>query len=78
MQVIWEDNDIIAGRIYGKKSIKEKWIIGYRSDLLTPGRYVSISLSDGCVTSPLTKESFADMLTRNKYLPQEVLELLID
>lgn len=73
MKVTWEAEDIWPGRKYSKRNIEE-WIIGYLSCLEWPVKYVSISLNDGMVTHPMTKDEFAEVLNREGYLPVELLE----
>lgn len=74
MKVTWEEKDIICGRTLGKEGLNEQWLIGYR--VTPPGdykRYVTISLSDGLVSDPSTKEHLAGMLTDHGYLPKELM-----
>lgn len=72
MKVIWEPDDIKPGKRYSKPGIGEEWIIGYLSDAHPSNktRYVSVSLSDGLVTEPLSKEDMARALTDQGYLPR--------
>lgn len=72
MKVIWEAKDINPGRKYSKPGI-ETWIIGYMANMHSTDRYVSISISDGMVTKPKTKEDMAEDLTTSGYLPVELL-----
>lgn len=73
MRVIWDEDDVKVGRVYGKSGIKEQWLIGYRADLSGDARYVSVSTSDGMVTIPRTKRGMAENLSRNGYSPVEYL-----
>lgn len=75
MKAIWFAEDIITGQRYFKPGTKEVWIIGYRPDLDGVTRFVSISLEDGMVTSPETREQIAECLTKNEYLPIELKAL---
>ena len=69
MKYQWTADDIIVGRRYSTPGIREEWMIGYLSGVLGPAKYVSISLSDGMVTSPNTREELAKMLTEYGYSP---------
>jgi hypothetical protein len=73
MKVLWEANDIRAGRRYSKDGLNEVWIIGY--DPLRPQAYFSISLSDGLISNGKgsTRDELAADLTTNKYVPVELL-----
>ena len=73
MKVIWESADIVAGRRYSREGLNDTWLIGYLSNETTEKRYVSISMSDGLVTLPKTKETLAYELTENGYVPVELL-----
>lgn len=74
MKVIWEVNDIILGRRYGKPGFIEEWTIGYLAWEHESARYISVSNQDGMVTNPHTKERLAEILTENDYLPLELLQ----
>jgi hypothetical protein len=73
MKVIWEPVDIVVGRQYSKKDIKENWIIGYLPWIDNDEKFVSISLNDGMVTKPKTRENFAIFLNVEQYLPCELI-----
>lgn len=73
MKIIWEEGDITPGRRYSKVGLGENWIIGFLQDAMRDARYVSISDRDGMVTLPCTKQEMAVMLTREGYLPVELL-----
>lgn len=75
MKVIWEETDIVPGVRYSRKDINEIWLIGYLADSNEIDRYVSISLNDGLITSPATKQQMAKNLTTGKYLPECLLKI---
>lgn len=75
MKTIWFAEDITTGRRYFKPGTSEVWIIGYRPDLGGAACFVSISLEDGMVTLPGTREQIADWLTKSEYLPIELKAL---
>jgi hypothetical protein len=76
MKIIWEAQDITPGRSYSREGIGETWLIGYLSYEDSRACYVSVSQNDGLVTKPMTPEEMAGMLTREGYLPSEVLNAL--
>lgn len=83
MKFIWDADDIKPGRFYYRNdsarvdmgylaSVTHK--IGYRADATSHDddsgrRYVAISMTDGCVCMPHTKQEFADILNEGKYVP---------
>ena len=74
MKFIWEPEDIRVGRKYSRPDITEEWLIGYlplpdRYD----ARYVSISMNDGMVTKCASANEMAADLTRNNYVPIELI-----
>jgi len=74
VKFIWECADITPGRTYSRVGLGEDWLIGYRDDTSDDKlRYVSISLTDGLVTLPLDKETLAERLTNQGYVPCEFL-----
>lgn len=73
MKVIWEPNDIKAGKVYAKSETGEKWMIGYLSWKGDADKYVSISLLDGWVTTANSQSALAEKLTEDGYLPIELL-----
>lgn len=76
MKIIWQEVDIKVGRIYGKRGMKETWMIGYRPEIDGAMRYVSISMVDGMITLPRTTTEMAEILTSNEYWPIELLAFL--
>lgn len=72
MKVIWEPKDIQCGRKYTREGLSETWMIGFLSTEEGAARYVSISDQDGMITRAETKESMAELLTKNDYLPREI------
>ena len=73
MKCIWEEKDIRTGRRYSRPGLGEDWIIGYLSAADNDRRYCSISTADGLVTAPRSKREFADHLTKEDYLPVELI-----
>lgn len=76
MKIIWQEEDIQVGRIYGRPGMKETWMIGYRPEIDGTIRYVSISMVDGMITLPQTKAEMAEILTSNEYCPIEFLNVI--
>ena len=74
MLVTWSEADIVSGQVYGKPSTAERWIIGYVQPPDGPVEYTSISLADGLVQPTQPKTEIAADLTRNGYLPVQLLE----
>lgn len=72
MKFIWETGDIYAGRKYSKPNILENWMIGYMS-AGKGQQYVSVSMSDGLVTAPSSKERLAEILNYEGYIPLEFI-----
>lgn len=73
MKFIWEEKDVIPGRKYSRAGIQETWMIGYRAECESDKQYVSISLSDGMVTLPSSKEDLSITLSQLDYVPIEYL-----
>jgi len=70
MKYIWEKEDVVCGRVIGKKNCSEKWIIGY--SWITEGSqtYHVISLSDGFISEGYkNKEGLAGYLTKCEIIP---------
>lgn len=76
MKFIWEEKDVVVGRRYSRSGIGEQLLIGFMASHNGPDNYVSISLNDGMVTKPRSRESMAGMLTDQEYVPVEILEAL--
>ena len=72
MKVIWEEEDIIVGRKFKLPIANETWIIGYIPSCAGKEKYVNISLCDGMVTTPISAEWMASILTDAGYLPIEL------
>lgn len=72
MKVIWEEQDIIVGRKFKLPSANETWIIGHIPSRVGKEKYVTISLCDGMVTTPISAEWMASILTDGGYLPIEL------
>ena len=77
MKVIWEPEDIVPGRKYGKPGIQEVWMIGYVAGADTWVRYTSISLADGMVLSgSCSAEALASKINDGGYIPIELIPFL--
>lgn len=76
MRVVWEEDDIKPMVQYSRPGLSEKWTIGYVVTAEGPNRYVSISDRDAMVTGSLSKADLAGLLTKEGYLPVELVELL--
>jgi hypothetical protein len=72
MQVIWEADDITAGRRMKRNESAEEWILGYEFN--DKKKYHNIiSLNDGMVLRRFeTKEECAKHLNVWKYIPSEL------
>ncbi len=68
MKFIWEENDIRAGVKFRKRGTQEVHMVGYMADR-SENVYVSISLSDGMVQSPVNRITFAESLNAAGYEP---------
>lgn len=73
MKVTWEDDDIISGRRFGRKGIKEVHIIGYIVPKEGKNIITVTSLEDGNVWYQGTAPFLAMILNENDYLPVELL-----
>lgn len=71
MRIVWEKKDIVPGRKYRKPNTAETWMIGYMS---SREDCVSVSLSDGLVTSKITRKQAAENLTQEGYVPLEFMD----
>ncbi len=81
MKFIWEPDDIKAGRYYYRNDKGHGADIGYlasvthkigwtfTNELDDPAKNVAISITDGMVTPPKTREEFAVMLNEGGYVP---------
>jgi len=73
MKVIWEEQDIKAGRRFRSLYGREIWIIGYIA--ASPTKWTVVSTLDGMVNSLLkTRQDVVDFLNRNEDLPLELLD----
>jgi hypothetical protein len=73
MRVEWDAADVRCGRIVGKPSCTERWMIGY---VVSEGnnRLCLVSLADGMVIEHGAKEVIALALNTSALLPAELLE----
>lgn len=72
MKIVWEVDDIVPGRVIGKSDRTERWKIGYLSYAKDDIKFVLVSMSDGMVTSPMTKEALAAFINTTGDGPTEL------
>lgn len=73
MKIEWEADDIVCGRRVGHHDRSEQHMIGFFVvDAGNPERYALISLSDGMIAGPFTKEKLADLLNKTAEVPVEL------
>ncbi len=70
----WHKSDIRGGLIIGRPNLNERWVIGFLAQINDECKYVTVSCVDGMVTKMRTKEELALMLTKDKYIPAELLD----
>lgn len=81
MKIVWEAEDIKPGRRHGKPGRAERWIIGYlvADCFLEPAmdirsaRYCEISLADGAIQGPFSRQELAHGLNECGEMPEELL-----
>ena len=82
VKVTWSEKDIKYGRVVGKVSVIERWMIGYIviSKLCFPHSFSSPNntyclnrLSDGVVIPFASKELLVQILNEGEYLPIEIM-----
>ena len=74
MKIEWQPEDIQAGRRVGHPERIEQWIIGYMGAAKSDEpRWVLVSLSDGMVMVPITKEELCAKLNTMGDLPLELV-----
>ena len=76
MKVIWEPEDIVPGKKYGKPGIQEVWMIGYVAGAGASTKYTRVSLSDGMIVSGCSREDLALEFNDEGYVPVEMLPFL--
>lgn len=80
MKTIWEEDDIICGRIVCKRPLDgkfeangntAKWTqkIGFVCGESSSGRYVLIAMTDGMVSIPHSKKELVDILNQDNLIP---------
>jgi len=75
MTITWENEDIRPGRMVSKLSpdftegTKNEWVISCVPEI----KYFLISLNNGEVTTPKTKEELAKMLSEDRCIPTILL-----
>lgn len=79
MKFIWEESDIICGRIVGKdtqldyevcgNSAKHTHKIGFNATLPSKKNYILIAMTDGMVGKGRTGREMADYLNKSQYAP---------
>jgi hypothetical protein len=77
MKFVWEESDIIGGRVVGKPARLESWMIIYRPST-TPGSrgnlYGLVSLADGSFGKDfVSKSSMAEFLNDIGEIPEEFI-----
>ena len=72
MKVTWEEKDIYGGMRYFHPQHSGEWMIGYSTNKQHKHLYVTISLSDGFLSTPRTKQQLAEILTNFGFLPKEM------
>ena len=71
MKFTWEEEDIVPGRKIVQGTEGKIWVIGWLPHIAEAERYVLVSLVDGIVTPPKSKEQMATMLTQGGMVPVE-------
>ena len=71
MKFTWEEEDIVPGRKIVQGTEGKIWVIGWLPHIAEAERYVLVSLADGLVTPPKSKEQMATMLTQGRMIPAE-------
>lgn len=74
MKIVWEAEDIKPGRRHGKPGRAERWIIGYLPAMdIRSARYCEISLADGAIQGPFSRQELAHGLNECGEMPEELL-----
>ena len=71
MKFTWDADDIKPGRTAKTSGSRETWVIGYFPHIAEAERFVLVSLIDGIVTVPESKEGLATLLTSGMLIPTE-------
>lgn len=71
MKFTWEEDDIVPGRKIVQGTAGKIWLLGYMPHIAEAERYVLVSLTDGLVTPPKSKERMATRLTQDNMIPAE-------
>lgn len=71
MRFVWEEDDVITGRIVAHKGDGEHWLIGFASASRPSdeARYHLISLRDGMVNPAVSKAELAHALNAGQKHP---------
>jgi len=77
MKFVWEESDIIGGRIVGKPGRLESWMIIYRPSMAPGSRgnlYGMVSLTDGSFGKDfVSNSSMAEFLNNIGEIPEEFI-----
>lgn len=74
MKIEWQAKDIKAGRRVGHPNHSEQWMIGYMGSMTSDeARWALISLSDGMIQTPVTRENLAVTLNSTGDIPLEFI-----
>jgi hypothetical protein len=74
MKIEWQAEDVQAGRRIGHPDHLEQQIIGYLGNMRSDeARWALVSLSDGMIMIPVTREELAAKLNAMGNLPIEML-----
>lgn len=78
MMVRWEAQDLKPGQHVGVPRRAERWMIGYIVPEKTCDhrRHMLISLSDGMVQGPFTREQLCIRLNASGEIPEELLPMM--
>lgn len=69
MKVQWEKNDLRVGRVVGRVTSRERWVIGYNP---ADDARALVSLDDGMIMS-YTIDEMLNRLNDGQFLPKEIL-----
>jgi hypothetical protein len=75
MKIVWEPQDIRAGRRVRKPTASEEWLIGYDPSAQEAHKYMAIiSLADGMISAKgMDPQGIADFLNEAGNFPVELL-----
>lgn len=74
MKIEWQPEDIHAGRRVGNPVRNEQWMIGYIGSMRSDeARWTLVSLTDGMIGKPVTREELAADLNKVGEMPVELM-----